>query len=98
MTSLSREQEPVRNDRHAEGPEDPPRSIQGSYLMVAEATESSGLISLDERERNLLLGLLERELRDTHVEARRTKTPDFQARVHQEETVLRGLIDKLRRP
>jgi hypothetical protein len=62
------------------------------------AAESSGLLSLDEQERKLLLRILERELQDTHVEARRTETPDFQARVHQEEAVLRGLINKVRRP
>jgi hypothetical protein len=66
--------------------------------MAAAASESSGLLSLDERERTFLLGILQRELQDTHVEARRTESPDFQARVHQEETVLRGLINKLRRP
>jgi hypothetical protein len=35
-------------------------------------------------------------LRATHVEARRTESPDFQDEVHQEERVLRGVIEKLR--
>jgi hypothetical protein len=67
--------------------------------MPAAVTESPGLLlSLNEQERALLLGILERELRDTHVEARRTETPGFQELVHQEEVVLRGLIGKLHRP
>ncbi|HZW34278.1 MAG TPA: hypothetical protein VFF52_26380 [Isosphaeraceae bacterium] len=67
--------------------------------MPAAAPESPGLdLSLNEQERSLLLGLLERELQDTHVEARRTENPRFQEMVHQEEAILRGLIGKLRRP
>jgi hypothetical protein len=54
--------------------------------------------SLTEEERTQLLSVLEQARRDTHVEARRTESPAFQERVHQEETILRGLIDKLRRP
>jgi hypothetical protein len=54
-------------------------------------------LSLNEMERAELLNLLARELRETHVEARRTESPDYQDGVHEQETVLRGLIDKLRR-
>jgi hypothetical protein len=52
---------------------------------------------LDEFEHAELLNLLERELRDTHAEARRTESPDFQDEVHHHEAVLHGLIEKLRR-
>jgi len=45
-----------------------------------------------------LLTLLERERRETHVEARRTESPDYQDEVHHQESVLQGLIEKLRRP
>jgi len=53
---------------------------------------------LTEGERAQLLSLLEEVYRDTHVEARRTEGPTYQAQVHQQEAVLRGLIEKLRLP
>jgi hypothetical protein len=53
-------------------------------------------LTLNEAERAALLMLLERELRETHVEARRTESPDYQDEVHRQETVLHGLIEKLR--
>lgn len=65
--------------------------------MPAADTESPSLtLTLNQEERAKLLSILERELQDTRVEARRTRTPDFQEHVHHEEAVLRGLIDKLR--
>jgi hypothetical protein len=53
-------------------------------------------LSLDAAERVELLELLERELRDTHVEARRTESPGFQAEVHDRERILARLVAKLR--
>lgn len=55
-------------------------------------------VTLNEVERAALLNLLERELRDTHAEARRTESPDYQEEVHHQEFVLHGLIEKLRHP
>ena len=62
--------------------------------VVGNATK--GTIGLTENERIQLLVLLERELRDTHVEARRTESPNFQNELHEHEELLRGLIDKFR--
>lgn len=66
--------------------------------MAATELSTKFTLTLDEVERAKLLILLERELRETHVEARRTESPDYQDAVHHEETVLHGLIEKLRRP
>ena len=67
--------------------------------MATTQTESTRFtLSLDEEERAQLLSLLERTRRDTHIEARRTETPDYKELVHHQEAVLQGLIDKLRRP
>jgi hypothetical protein len=54
-------------------------------------------VSFTGPERELLVALLEKELRDTRVEERHTDfSPDFQAEVKQEEVLLRRMIDKLR--
>ena len=53
------------------------------------------VLALDEVERTELLNLLRRELRETHMEARRTESPDYQDQVHNHESVLRGLVEKL---
>jgi hypothetical protein len=67
--------------------------------MATANTESPRFtLTLTEEERAQLLSLLERARRDTHVEARRTESPDYQEQVHHQEAVLRSLIDKLRRP
>jgi hypothetical protein len=54
------------------------------------------ILALDEGEHAELLSLLERELRETRVEARRTESPEYQDEVHHHETVLQGVLDKLR--
>jgi hypothetical protein len=64
--------------------------------MAAIEQLTNYTLILNEVERAGLLNLLERELRDTHAEARRTESPDYQDEVHHQETVLRGLIEKLR--
>jgi hypothetical protein len=43
----------------------------------------------------MLVFLLKKEIRDTHVEARRTEGPGYQDRVHHQETLLRGLLHKM---
>jgi hypothetical protein len=66
--------------------------------MSMATTESSKFtVTLDEVERVQLLSVLEQALRETHSEARRTEAPGYQAQVHHQEAVLRGLITKLRR-
>jgi hypothetical protein len=55
------------------------------------------LLALDEVEHTALLTLLEREVRETHMEARRTEAPEYQDEVHHHESVLQGVLEKLRR-
>jgi len=64
--------------------------------MAATEQSTKFTLTLDETERAELLILLEREVRETHVEARRTESPDYQDEVHHQETILHRLIDKLR--
>ncbi len=65
--------------------------------MSATKQSMQFTLSLNETEHAELLILLEREIRETHVEARRTESPKYQDEVHHQETVLQGLIEKLRR-
>jgi hypothetical protein len=65
--------------------------------MAATEQSTKFTLLLNEAERAALLILLEREMRETRVEARRTESPDYQDAIHHEETVLQGLIEKLRR-
>jgi hypothetical protein len=53
---------------------------------------------LNEQERGELLRLLEQALGDTRVEVHRTHAPGYREEVQREEEVIRGLLDKLRRP
>ena len=64
--------------------------------MTAIEQSTEFMLALNQVECAELLILLERELRETHVEARRTESPAFQDEVHQREAVLQGLIEKLR--
>jgi hypothetical protein len=66
--------------------------------MPANKQRPGFTLTLDATERIELLRLLERELRDTHVEARRTESPDFQDEVHHREHALQALVEKLRHP
>jgi hypothetical protein len=64
---------------------------------MTPGNESTKLtLILDKDECNTLLEFLEEELRETHVEARRTEAPAFQKEVHHRERLLRGLIERLR--
>jgi hypothetical protein len=65
--------------------------------MAATDQATKFTLTLNETERVQLLTLLEREIRDTHAEARRTESPDYQDAVHQQEDVLHELVKKLRR-
>ncbi len=66
--------------------------------MTMATTESKTFaIALTQDERAALLNLLERSLRDTHLEARRTESPDFQQQIHDREALLARLIVKLLR-
>ena len=67
--------------------------------MSVSGTTSSGVtLTLTEEERAQLLSLLEQADRDTLVEAHRTEATDFRQHIERRESILRGLIDKLRRP
>jgi hypothetical protein len=55
-------------------------------------------LALNEQERVDLLSYLEQGLRDVMVEVHRTEAPDYREFVQRKEAMLRGVIDKLRRP
>jgi hypothetical protein len=56
-------------------------------------------LTLTEKERALLVRLLENVLAETRVEVRRTHySPEFREQVLQEEATLRGLLEALRQP
>lgn len=65
--------------------------------MPASEQLTKFILALDEFEHAALLNLLERELRETHAEARRTESPGYQDEVHHQEAVLQGLIEKISR-
>jgi hypothetical protein len=56
---------------------------------------STYTLTLSDRERDSLLGLLRRAFGEARVEAHRTHTPDFRDLVLGEQAVIRGLIEKL---
>jgi hypothetical protein len=66
--------------------------------MPASKQRAGFVFTLDATERIELLRVLEREFRDTHMEARRMESPEFQDDVHHREHVLESLIEKLRHP
>lgn len=64
--------------------------------MAHEATcEGTFALTLTEVERVGLLGLLKEALGEARVEVHRTHTPGFREQVLREESMIRGLIDKL---
>jgi len=67
---------------------------------MTEATTQSpwGTLTLTGEERSLLLNFLEQSFKETLVEEHRTDALDFKEYVRHKEAVLKGLIDKLRRP
>jgi len=52
---------------------------------------------LTKEERAELLRILEATLIETHAERRRTEAPDYQEEVSHEETLIKALVDKVRR-
>jgi hypothetical protein len=65
--------------------------------MAATKQSTRLTLNIGEAERAELLVLLERAQQETRVEARRTESPDYQDAVHREESVLKGLLEKVRR-
>ena len=53
-------------------------------------------LQLHDRERDLLIQLLDYALGEMRVEVRRTSTPDFHDRLKADEELLKGVIAKLR--
>jgi hypothetical protein len=66
--------------------------------MSLVTSTSEFTLTLNEEQRTHLLSFLEQALEDAHAEARRTDAPGYQEVVHRNESMLRGLIDKLRHP
>jgi hypothetical protein len=64
--------------------------------MSATKSSTQFTLALNAGERAELLILLERELRETHVEARRPESSDYQDGVHHQEAVLQSMLEKLR--
>jgi len=55
-------------------------------------------LTLTGEEREQLLNVLEQVFREKQVEVHRTDALGYKAHVEREEAILRGLIDRLRRP
>ena len=64
---------------------------KGSAAQTATFT-----LTLTVEERATLLGILEQELKDEHVEARRTEDFEYREFVHKQEALLQSLVEKLR--
>ncbi len=64
-------------------------------MTTATVSETRALM-ISEEERAELLRLLEQLLGETRVEIHRTHTPDYRAMVISQESLLRGLLAKLR--
>jgi hypothetical protein len=63
-------------------------------MAVTEATKFT--LTLNDEERESLLGILQASLVETHAERRRTESPRYQDQVAHEEAVLHGLREKVR--
>ena len=53
-------------------------------------------VEISEAERALLIDVLDRALKETRVEVRRTSTPDFHDKLMAEEVALRDLLERMR--
>jgi len=67
-------------------------------MSAADVKASGFTLTLTEEERVELLNFLEQGFRDVLVEEHRTEAPDYREYVQRKETVLRSVIDRLRRP
>jgi hypothetical protein len=65
-------------------------------MRAIDAARTSLLVELTAEEHTELLELLDQAFRDVRVEARRTETPAYRDEVHHRESILRGLLEKLR--
>jgi hypothetical protein len=54
------------------------------------------VLALTEPEREELLRLLEQELTEVHAERRRTEAPDYRDQLRRRETLIQGLVGRLR--
>jgi hypothetical protein len=66
----------------------------GRWPREANMTELQ--ITLNADERQYLLDLLERTLKDTRVEEHRTRTPTYREYVLQQEDIIQAVLNKLR--
>jgi hypothetical protein len=66
-------------------------------MTTSMNTPGSLNVTLESQELAELVQLLEHALGETRVEVHHTHTPDFRAQVQQRETILRGLIAKLKK-
>jgi molybdopterin-guanine dinucleotide biosynthesis protein len=64
--------------------------------MPVTTTESA--LTLTAEERTFLAALLKQALHDKQIEEHRTDSIEFKEHVEHEVTLLRGLLDKVRRP
>jgi hypothetical protein len=64
---------------------------------MSTPTATNFSLTLTDEERAELLRLLENSVVETHVESRRTESPEYQKEIHHEEAVLRSLLAKVRR-
>jgi hypothetical protein len=63
--------------------------------MTTTVTPQFPLV-LSEEERTQLLSLLEQVLRDTRIEAHRTDAPDYREWIERRESIVQGIINRLR--
>jgi hypothetical protein len=64
--------------------------------MTPATTTTVFQLPLTTGERAVLLRMLQAEVQDTRVERRRTEDPDYHDEVVRYETVLEGLLEKVR--
>jgi hypothetical protein len=55
-------------------------------------------LTVTEKEREYLMGLLERALQDVRIEEHRTRTPLYREHVLQQENLIHELLNQLRQP
>jgi len=68
------------------------------FGFVLSLASMLSMVTLTAEERQYLLDLLERTLKDTRVEEHRTRTPAYREFVLHQEHLAQGLLDKLRQP
>jgi hypothetical protein len=66
-------------------------------MSAPPTTTAEFTLLLTQEERAQLSSLLDQALRDKRIEVHRTDAIEYRKQVQQEETVLQGLVEKLRR-